>query len=118
VHDETEEPIPWCVADPLADWAVLVGSRTFIQPGVTQPYRKPLALPADTLLVHIWGSFDYKIDQGRFTNFLIGKLAAPPKGLDWRTGVRFHTVRRTFSVDANLSATKSAGLEVLPDARA
>jgi hypothetical protein len=36
----------------------------FIQPGVTQRYRKPLAFPADTDLVHIWGAFEYNIKVG------------------------------------------------------
>lgn len=79
-------------------WLNLAQLRTFIQPGVTQRYRKPIALPMNTQLVHIWGAFDYQIDIGRTTRLLIKWLAAPPKNLDWRHGVNNHTVRRTFFV--------------------
>lgn len=85
-------------------WLELVRERTFIQPGVTQSYRKPIALPADTQLVHIWGAFDYQIDTGRATRFLIKWLAAPPRNLDWRHGVKNHTVRRTFLIPTELPA--------------
>jgi hypothetical protein len=92
------------------DWFPLVSSRTFIQPGVVQRYRKPIVLPAMTQLVHVWASFDYHNQLGAVRKFLIRLLARPPKGqlvlvegrevwdLDWRQGIRLHTVRRTFSV--------------------
>jgi hypothetical protein len=83
-------------------WLSLVRDRTFVQPGVTQHYRKPIALPADAQLVHIWASFDYYIELSRTSRFLIRWLAAPPKTLDWRDGVSNHTVRRTFLVPADL----------------
>jgi hypothetical protein len=84
------------------DWVKLVQERTFIQPGVVQYYRKPVALPENTQLVHIWGAFDYHIQLGRVTRFLIRLLASPPKTLDWRYGIMNHTVRRTFYVPAAL----------------
>jgi hypothetical protein len=46
---------------PPRGWLTLVRERTFIQPGVTQYYRKPIGLPANARLVHIWRAFDYKI---------------------------------------------------------
>jgi hypothetical protein len=85
-------------------WLGLVQERTFIQPGVTQCYRKPIALPADTQLVHIWGAFDYHIDMGPVTRFLVKWLATPPKDLDWRRGIDNHTARRTFLIPAVLPA--------------
>jgi hypothetical protein len=44
--------------------------RGFIQPGVTQWYRKPLALPAETNLIHVWAAFEYHIQVGRITRHL------------------------------------------------
>jgi hypothetical protein len=92
-----------------SDWLLLVGPRTFIQPGVTQRYRKPIALPATTQLVHIWGAFDYRIELGRLTRMLVGLFAPPPKDLDWREGVSNHTVRRTFYIDSALFEPPEGG---------
>jgi hypothetical protein len=95
---------------PSEAWLVLVGPRTFIQPGVTQRYRKPIALPATTQLVHIWGAFDYRIELGWLTRMLVGLFARPPKDLDWRDkGVSNHTVRRTFYVDSALFEPPEGG---------
>ena len=38
--------------------------RTFVFPGGTQHYRKPLALPSDTDLLSIWASCDYVVQLG------------------------------------------------------
>jgi hypothetical protein len=96
------------VTMPLA-WCTIVGPRTFIQPGVTQHYRKPIALPADTQVVHVWGAFDYQIKLGRLTSLLVGWLAPPPETLDWRKGVKNHTVRHTVSVPADLGRPATGG---------
>ena len=70
--------------------------RTFVQPGVVQHYRKPIAIQGSPTLVHVWGAFNYRIELGWITKLLIGWLAAPPKDLDWRNGIENFTVRRTF----------------------
>lgn len=107
------------------DWFPLVSSRTFIQPGEVQRYRKPIVLPAMTQLVHVWGRFDYHIQLGAVTKFLSGWLARPPKGqlvfregrpeldFDWRQGFQNHTVRRTFSVTPPVNGGEKPGGPVL-----
>ncbi len=67
--------------------------RNFIQPGVTQRYRKPLAFPQDTRLIHVWGAFEYHIEVGRITWALARVLSQRPD----RRSVTY-TVRRTFRV--------------------
>lgn len=74
--------------------------RTFVQPGVSQRYRHPVALPAGTRVVDLLGAFDYRLQVGPVTGFLIGLFARPPKDLDWRRGVRNHTGRRVVAVPA------------------
>lgn len=91
------------------EWLTIVGPRTFIQPGVTQHYRKPIGLPADTQVVHVWGAFDYQIQLGKLTSFLVGWFAPPPETLDWRKGVKNHTVRQTASVPADLARPATGG---------
>jgi len=88
---------PAAGTSPGEHWFVVIGSRTFVQPGVTLRYRKPIAMPADAQLLHVWGSLDYRIESGRLTRVLMGLVARPPADMDWREGIR-HTVRRTFSV--------------------
>jgi hypothetical protein len=69
--------------------------RSFIQPGVTQIYRKPLAVPGDAVLIHVWAAFEYHLPVGPLTRLLARILihhADTPKQLNY-------TVRRTFSVD-------------------
>jgi hypothetical protein len=95
-------------------WLELVRERTFIQPGVTQDYRKPIVLPTATQLVHIWGAFDYQINTGRATRFLIKWLAAPPGNLDWRDGVENHTARRTFLIPTELPARSYGHADTKP----
>jgi hypothetical protein len=73
--------------------------RTFIQPGVTQRYRKPIQLPADARVVNVLGSFDYRIHTRGLSRVLVGLAAQPPTDMDWREGIRHHTIRRSFSVD-------------------
>ncbi len=77
----------------------------FIQPGVTQWYRKPLEFPSgDIHLVHVWAAFYYHIEAGPLIWFLAGLLIQRPnaKVLDY-------TVRRTFELssgqDTSISAT-------------
>jgi hypothetical protein len=69
--------------------------RSFIQPGVTQTYRKPLTVPGKAVLIHVWAAFEYHIPVGPLTGLLARILihhAETPKRLDY-------TVRRTFAVD-------------------
>lgn len=88
-------------------WFFVMRSRTFIQPGVTQRYRKPIVMPAETRTLHVWGSFDYRIETKRLTHALIGLAAKPPPDMDWRKGISNHTVRRTFSLTAADEARES-----------
>ncbi len=66
----------------------------FIQPGVTQWYRKPLALPADTCLIHVWARFEYQLAVGSAT-ILIAKLLRQPRG----PNPTEYMVRRTFAIE-------------------
>jgi hypothetical protein len=68
--------------------------RAFIQPGVTQVYRKPLTVPDEAVLIHVWAAFEYDIPVGPLRRLLAGILLhyAGPKQLSY-------TVRRTFAVD-------------------
>jgi hypothetical protein len=70
--------------------------RTFIQPGVTQRYRKPIQLPAGVEVLNVLGSFDYRIETKGLTRVLLGLAAQPPTDMDWREGIRHHTIRRSF----------------------
>jgi len=90
-----------------------MSSRTFIQPGAVQRYRKPIALPSDTVLIHIWAAFDYRMDLHAPTRFLIRLFARPPKDLDWRRGIDNHTIRRTFYVSME-TARDDHALELVP----
>jgi hypothetical protein len=74
--------------------------RTFVQPGTTQIYRKPIVLPSGAQLIHVWGAFDYRIEMSWASKRLVGIVNTPPRDLDWRDGVENHTVRRTFKVAA------------------
>ena len=68
--------------------------RAFIQPGVTHVYRKPVALPGEAELVHVWAAFHYTIDVGPATRFLARIFVSHAKAqsqLDY-------TVRRTFAI--------------------
>jgi hypothetical protein len=86
--------------DGPGSWFCLVEQRTFVQPGVTQRYRKPIATPVGVVLLDVVGSFDYRIEIGGITYFLIGIFARPPKDLDWRKGISKHTARRMISISA------------------
>ena len=89
-------------------------SRYFIQPGVTQWYRKPLSLPGDVDLINVRAEFLYEMQLGRVRKY-IAKVALPElreqkpgpaeqepgpagKKLAHNRTIRY-TVRRTFSVD-------------------
>jgi hypothetical protein len=73
--------------------------RTFIQPGVTQRYARPVYLPHTGIeSVDLTAAFDYKMENGRITNWLIGIFARPPADLDWSRGIKFHTARRLISL--------------------
>jgi hypothetical protein len=69
-------------------------AAAFVQPGVTQLYRKPLAVPGEAVLVHVWGAFEYHIPVGSVARMLARlfiNYRKTPTQLDY-------TVRRTFSV--------------------
>ena len=77
----------------------------FIQPGVTQTYRKPLTVPGEAVMIHIWAAFEYRIPVGPLSGLLARILihhAQTPRRLDY-------TVRRTFAVDHALGGTEHAG---------
>jgi len=67
-------------------------ARNFIQPGVTQYYRKPLALPAEADLIHVWCAFEYHIEIGRVSWALARLVTSRPK-----EKIVDYTVRRTFT---------------------
>lgn len=90
---------------PAAGWSVLLGPRTFVQPGVTQRYRQTIALPARACVLQVLGSFDYRIEVGPVTRVLVSLFARPPKDMDWRRGIKDHTVRRTFTLKGARSGT-------------
>jgi hypothetical protein len=67
--------------------------RNFIQPGVTQWYRKPLTLPGHLGLVQVWGAFEYYFHVGfvsRFAAEVTRQVRAPSPVI--------FTVRKTFDV--------------------
>jgi hypothetical protein len=66
----------------------------FIQPKVTQWYRKPIMVPADAVLIHIWAAFEYRTEVGRIGHAL-ARIFAQPAG---RRDVVNYAVRRTFAV--------------------
>jgi hypothetical protein len=69
--------------------------RAFIQPGVTQIYRKPLAVPSDAVLIHVWAAFNYHIPVGRIRRWLAKILIHHQKMPEQLK----YTVRRTFTLD-------------------
>jgi hypothetical protein len=66
----------------------------FIQPGVTQVYRKPVALPGEADLVHVWAAFRYTIQAGPLTRFLVRVSAHHAKA---GRPINY-TVRRSFAM--------------------
>jgi hypothetical protein len=80
-------------------------SDAFVQPGVTQTYRKPLAVPGEAVLIHVWGAFEYRLPVGR-PGRLLARLfihhRRTPAQLDY-------TVRRTFSVDSERGQVTEVG---------
>jgi hypothetical protein len=85
------------------DLDLSASSRNFIQPGVTQWYRKPLSLPGDVDLINVRAGFVYEMQLGRVRNY-IAKFALPElreqePGPVGHSRTIPYTVRRTFSVD-------------------
>jgi hypothetical protein len=74
-------------------WFKLDTGKRFIQPGVTQWYRKPVVFRADTCLIHVWGRFEYELKAGKIATFL-AKFLGQPYG---ETPVEY-IVRRTFTI--------------------
>jgi hypothetical protein len=62
--------------------------RSFIQPGVTRWYSKPVVFPVDTCLISVWARFEYLTSLGRIIGFLMKFLL--------REGRVSFSVRRTF----------------------
>ena len=94
--DERSRPETPAGARPLLTGDVLYlaeGQRNFIQPGVTQRYREPLALPAHLGLVQVWGAFEYHLHVGPISRF----AAVVTRQVRAESPVEY-TVRRTFSV--------------------
>jgi hypothetical protein len=86
-HDGKDEPILGDSAFYLAE-----GQRNFIQPGVTQWYRKPLAFPGDVNLIHVWGAFTYHTEAGKINRSLARFSQQRPEP------VVIYTARRTFAM--------------------
>jgi hypothetical protein len=73
----------------------------FIQPGVTQWYRKPLQFPpADIHMIHVWAAFSYHIEAGPLIWFLAGLLIQRPDVRNVN-----YTVRRTFDLSSGLDTS-------------
>jgi hypothetical protein len=68
--------------------------KRFIQPAITQWYRKPLVLPPDTCLIHLWGRFEYEISVSAVTSFFARFLWEPRAAKDPTS----YAVRRTFAI--------------------
>lgn len=79
---------------PAEGFLVLDPERRFIQPGVTQWYRKPVALPANTCLIHVWGRFEYELSAGKISEF-VGRLLRQPH----EENPIPYVVRRTFIIN-------------------
>ena len=62
---------------PAEGFFFLDRGRRFIQPGVTQWYRKPLVFPANTCLISVWGRFEYEPSAGKVTEVLANLLRQP-----------------------------------------
>jgi hypothetical protein len=71
------------------------GERKFIQPHVTQWYRKPLALPRNADLISVWGGFEYELEVGKIRR-LLGRLTHQAQ----EENPVEYTVRRTFTATA------------------
>jgi len=97
-QDPTEPRFPHVLSPPNTrhDGTTIFHTRTFIPPGVTQHYRKPIAIPGTPTLIHIWGAFSYRIEVGRISRLLVNLIAKPPSDFDWQSGMVHTTVRRTF----------------------
>lgn len=78
---------------PAGGFLYLDREKRFIQPGVTQWYRKPVAFPANTCLIHVWGRFEYEVSAGKISEF-VGKLLRQPHE---RNPIQY-VVRRTFTI--------------------
>jgi hypothetical protein len=84
----------------------------FIQPGVTQWYRKPLALPASTYIIHVWGGFDYKVSVRAITNLLARLLREA-----LTQNPTAYAVRRTFTIGDDVSAGAAVDSQMDSDLR-
>jgi hypothetical protein len=98
--DPTEPLLPGRVPVAKHNWAPVLLERTFVQPSVTQNYRRPVLLPSSATVINILGSLDYRIEIGPVTRTLVRLFARPPKDIDWRKGITGHTARRTFHIPA------------------
>jgi hypothetical protein len=93
---------------PSGEFLHLDQQKRFIQPGVTQWYRKPVALPANTCLIHVWGRFEYEISAGKITGFLARFLGQP-----YGENPIHYMVRRTFAIDDDTRQKASSVVDTL-----
>jgi hypothetical protein len=67
----------------------------YIQPDVTHWYRKPVVIPPDAVLVHVWAAFEYRIVVGPVSRRLAWTILPPAE----RRLALAYTVRRTVAVE-------------------
>jgi hypothetical protein len=85
-------------SDPTA-FELAPGVKNFIQPGVTQWYRKPLVLPAGTSLIHVWAAFEYRIELGKISQLLARLLPEASREVRGKDHIDY-TVRRSFAIES------------------
>ena len=71
-------------------------AKRFIQPGITQWYRKPLLFPVDTCLIAVWSAFEYELAVSRLTSVVAWLLRQPRA-----PNPTPYMVRRTFAIDGD-----------------
>jgi hypothetical protein len=89
---------------PAEGYFFLDTKARFIQPGVTQFYRKPLVFDAGTCLIHLRAKFEYDIRVGRITSFLAWffRQSREKNPIDY-------VVQRTYSISEDETAQLSGG---------
>ena len=80
-----------------SSWITISPGRAFVQPGVVQHFRKPIAMPESPVLVEIWGESNYRIALGPVTKFLVRLVAVSPRDLSQQEGVAIHSARAACS---------------------
>ena len=75
----------------------------FIQPGVTQIYRKPVVVPDEATVFHVWAAFHYRTELHWITRKLARTLVN-----DRARDTLDYTVRRTFAGSSPLKGSSAA----------